>query len=449
MKILLISPNTFIIPYPVYPIGLDYVAGSVSLEHEVEIADLNVISLNDLNRILAEFSPEIIGLSCRNIDNTDASDSQYFVSEYKKLVSWLRAHSKAVIVCGGSGFTIMPQYILSVLGADYGIIGEGERFGLLVDAIENCQEPTIISGVISLSTSGKQAPEPWAGKRLRDFRSQAPHNQFYLDRGGMLNLQSKRGCSFNCIYCPYPSIEGKNHRVVEPEKVARTALDLQSAGAKYFFVTDSAFNSDINHSLAVAQAFTDAGVSIPWGGFFAPTKLPSDYFSHMADAGLTHVEFGTESLSESMLKTYRKPFRVDDIFTAHQQALDAGLHAAHYFLMGGPGESVTTITESMDNMEKLKKTVLFCFVGIRIYPQTALYDIALDEKKITIDTNLLEPVFYEADDITRESIEAIVTERFGQRINCIVGSGGAVGAATISKMHERGYTGPLWEYLIR
>ncbi len=447
MNILLISPNTLVVPYPVYPIGLDYVAGSVSSRHEVRIADLNVLSLENLKEMLHDFSPAIIGLSCRNIDNTEAGDSLHFIDQYKTLVSWLKSRSKAMIVCGGSGFTIMPEQILSALGADYGIVGEGERFSLLVNAVEKGFDPARIAGVIS--PTGKQAPEPWYGESVRLFQKDASYNRFYLDRGGMLNLQSKRGCSFNCIYCPYPYIEGRKHRLIEPEKVAQMALELEGAGAKYFFITDSAFNSDIDHSLAVAKAFTVAGVSIPWGGFFAPVRHPASYFSKMADSGLAHVEFGTESLSASMLRTYHKPFAVGDVFTAHQQAIDAGLHAAHYFLMGGPGESAATVTESLDNIENLRKTVLFFFIGIRIYPRTALYSIALDEGKITADTNLLEPVFYQADNIDREAIEALVSARVGNRINCVVGSGGSMGAATVSRMHDRGYTGPLWEYLIR
>jgi radical SAM superfamily enzyme YgiQ (UPF0313 family) len=450
MRILLVSPNTLTIPYPVYPLGLDYVAGSVSPEHEVQIADLHVVSLEELEKILLDFSPQIIGLSCRNIDNTEAGESRYFIDEYAALVSRMRSYSKAVIVCGGSGFTIMPEQILSALGADYGIIGEGERFGLLVEAIENGRNPAQIPGVISSSSPmEKWNPVPWNGPIVRDFRSHPGHNHFYLDKGGMLNLQSKRGCCFNCIYCPYPHIEGRKHRLVEPEEVARMALELQAAGAKYFFITDSAFNSDINHSLAVAKAFKAAGVSIPWGGFFAPVKLPPDYFSIMAGSGLAHVEFGTEALSDPVLKTYRKPFGVPDVFVAHQQALDAGLHVAHYFLMGGPGESADTITESLNNIDQLQKTVLFFFIGIRIYPRTSLYDIALREGKITSATNLLEPIFYESDNIDQRTIETLVTARVGKRINCVVGSGGLAGANTVSKMHGRGYSGPLWEYLIR
>ncbi len=450
MRILLISPNTLNIPYPIYPIGLDYVAGSVLPEHEVRIADLNVISLSQLENIILDFLPHIIGLSCRNIDNTDEGDSLYFINEFKKVVSRLKSCSKAIIVCGGSGFTIMPEQILSTLDADYGIVGEGERFGLLVEAIKEGLDPTLIPGVISRSSPAeKSAPAPWDGPIIRDFRDQALHNRFYLDKGGMLNLQSKRGCSFRCIYCPYPNIEGRKHRLVQPEEVARTALELQSAGARYFFITDSAFNSDINHSLAVAEAFKAAGVTIPWGGFFAPLRLPPDYFSILADAGLAHVEFGTESLSDSVLKAYRKPFGIGDVYTAHRQALDAGLHVAHYFLMGGPGESPATVAETLDNIDKLNKTVLFFFIGIRIYPRTGLYDIALAEKKITPGTNLLEPLFYKADEIDHQTIEKLVKARVGKRINCVVGSGGSAGAATVSKMHSRGYTGPLWEYLIR
>ncbi len=448
MKILLISPNTLAVPYPVYPIGLDYVAGAVADRHQVKIADMNILSWDALARVLREFSPEIIGLSCRNIDNTEAGDPLFFVNGYQELVVWLRQHSEAVIVCGGSGFTIMPEEIFTVLGADYGIIGEGERFGLLVDALEDGEDTTNLPGVLSAARGRGETPPPWNGSRTREFGSTANY-RFYLEKGGMLNLQTKRGCSFRCIYCPYPHIEGRQHRLSEPAEVAQTALRLQEIGARYLFITDSAFNSDIEHSLAVARAFKSIGIKIPWGGFFAPVRLPADYFTVMKEAGLQHVEFGTESLSDSMLQSYRKPFRTGDVFAAHRQAREAGLHVAHYFLLGGPGESASTVTESLDNIENLNKTALFFFIGIRIYPRTALYDIALSEGKITAGMNMLEPVFYEADDIDREAIAALVTARAGKRINWIIGSGGARSAATVSKMHDRGYTGPLWEYLVR
>ena len=113
-----------------------------------------------------------------------------------------------------------------------------------------------------------------------------------------------------------------------------------------------------------------------------------------------------------------------------------------------PGETTATIEESLNNIEQLNRTVLFFFTGIRIYPRTALYDIALSEGKITSVTNLLEPIFYQSDTIDRQTIEALVTARFGKSPNCVIGSGGSNSASLINKMHAFGYTGPLWEHLI-
>ena len=448
MRVLLLSPNTLTAPYPVYPLGVDYVAGSLSPVHQVRIADLQVVDRSALAVLLDEFVPEIIGIACRNIDNTDSTDSQFLLHGYRELVAWLRQRSPAVVVCGGCGFTIMPERIFALLAVDYGIIGEGERFGLLVDALAYGRDPAAIPGVLIAGGIAAQ-PSPWPGKVSRRLPVQDEQSGFYIRNGGMLNLQSKRGCSFRCLYCPYPSIEGGMHRLVAPDEVARIALGLQAAGARYLFITDSAFNSDIDHSLAVSRALRDSDLSVPWGAFFAPIALPPGYFEAMAAAGCRHVEFGTESLTGSMLRTYRKPFRPSDVQCAHQQARAAGLHVAHYFLLGGPGESAATVAEHLDALEQLDKTVFFFFIGIRIYPGTGLYDQALAEGKIDQDTDLLQPVFYRPDAIDLETIEAQIVEQAAGRSNWLVGSGGVTTAATLQILHQRGFVGPLWEYLAR
>ncbi len=90
MNILLISPNTLTVPYPVYPIGLDYVAGAIPEEHEVRIADMHTAGWDDLAAVIKDFSPALIGISCRNIDNTEAGDPLFLLSGYQHLVAWLR-----------------------------------------------------------------------------------------------------------------------------------------------------------------------------------------------------------------------------------------------------------------------------------------------------------------------------------------------------------------------
>ncbi len=447
MKVLLLSPNTLTVPYPVYPLGLDYVAGAMGPQHQVQRYDLNCGSLDGLAHLLKEFEPELIGIACRNIDNTEAGSPRFFLDQHRQLVQWLRRHSQAVLVCGGSGFTIMPEAVYAALEVDYGIAGEGERFALLADALERGEDPGHIPGLIG--PGGLSRPVlPWQGERRRSL-ALSEQRDFYLERGGMLNLQTKRGCSFRCIYCPYPHIEGRSHRLIAAGEVAATALALEEAGAKYLFITDSAFNSDVRHSLAVARAFKASGLNIPWGAFFAPLRPSEHYFEVMAEAGCRHVEFGTESLSRAMLRTYRKPFSPEDVYAAHESAKAAGLHVAHYFLLGGPGESAETVQESLERIELLKAAAFFFFIGIRIYPGTELHNIAVQRGKIDAHTDLLYPVFYSTSAIDRGQIEAMVLKQAQGRINWLVGSGGDAAAALVGRMHARGRVGPLWEHLAR
>jgi radical SAM superfamily enzyme YgiQ (UPF0313 family) len=424
MRVLLVSANTHTQPYPVYPLGLDYVAGAITERHPVCIVDMNAQEDGKaLAKVIEGFGPEVVALSIRNVDTTDSTHPGGFFSKYKDLVDAIRAQTAVPLVLGGSGFTIFPAPMMRELGADYGIIGEGERLSLLLDALECRNDVSPIPGIVT-QHSAAVVPPPWSSKITRRFDPCLPHVAFYLERGGMLNLQTKRGCGFHCIYCTYPCIEGRTLRLFD-------------------------FNSSGSHSIAVAKAFKKAGVSIPWGAFFAPVSIEPDYFRILADAGLSHAEFGSESLSDPVLKTYRKPFRAENVFKAHAAAVEAGLHVAHYFLFGGPGENSDTVNETLEGIEKLGKCALFLFCGMRIYPQTELNDLARNERQADDSRDLLEPVFYQSSRIGSEEVLARVRQQANGRSNWLIGDGGEPTAHILSKMHARGYFGPLWEYLIR
>jgi radical SAM superfamily enzyme YgiQ (UPF0313 family) len=449
MKILLISTNTETAPSPVYPVGLDYVAGIVSPRHDVKIVDLiEKQGMEKLTGLIEGFNPHLIGLSLRNIDNQDAFESKSYVDGYKELISVIREITPAQIVLGGSGFTIFPCELMEALDADYGIVGDGERLIQLLNAIEAQSDTSSIPGVIVKNKSFAGFPDNRDLTFHRPFDVSSPHVLYYLRQGGIFNLQTKRGCPFHCIYCTYPHIDGGNLRLVDPNEVARTALMLQQAGARYLFITDSTFNCSEEHSLKVAKAFIKARLSIPWGAFFAPFNPMPDYYKIMADAGLTHVEFGTESLCDRVLSSYAKPFCADDIFSTHKLASDAGLHIAHYLLFGGPGEDAKTIHETLTKADRLENTVIILFCSIRIYPHTTIHEIAVREGQITIDQNLLEPVFYRSPALNLDRITNMLREHASARSHWVLGSGNEKTASIVSRMHARGCCGPLWEKLI-
>ncbi len=106
MRVLLVSANTFTSPYPVYPLGLDYVAAAISDRHRVEIADMNDLGGKEkLCRVIEKFCPDIVGISLRNVDNTDFTDVKEFIGHYKGLTGFIAKVSGAKTCSGGKRVT--------------------------------------------------------------------------------------------------------------------------------------------------------------------------------------------------------------------------------------------------------------------------------------------------------------------------------------------------------
>jgi hypothetical protein len=453
VRVLLVSLNRVRYPYPVYPIGLDYVAAAIAPAHESRIIDL--CPLDDaamgpaIHAAIRDFAPGAVGVSVRNIDNLEATHLRVFIEEMRSVVGEIRSATTAPIVLGGAGFTIYPTELLDVLGADLGVVGEGERACALFDALEAGREVGSLPGVAMAG-----APAPPAAPLGQDFSPRRapvtdnPALGFYLTHGGIIGIQTQRGCSLRCVYCTYPGIEGSARRTFSPEAVAVEARQLEAAGARYLFLTDSVFNADPAHGLAVAEQFRRHRLGIPWGAFFAPTSPPDGFYARMAAAGCTHVEFGTESLSDAMLPHFGKPFGFADVVLAHDAARSAGLHVAHFMIPGGPGETLRTLDETLDRCERITGSAIFFFCGMRICPGTGLEKLARAAGQIAPGQSLLEPVFYEPPGLPLATIATQVQERAAGRPGWIVGAGADRAASLLARLYERGHTGPLWERLV-
>jgi radical SAM superfamily enzyme YgiQ (UPF0313 family) len=447
MGVLLVATNRMVTPFPVYPIGVDYVATALQGRHMLRVLDLADENA-DLGAACREFQPEVVGLSIRNVDNAETSSPEGFLPDLVRVAAQIRATCRARLVLGGPGFSIFPEALMTALAADYGLVGEGERLPALLDALARGDESAAARapGVV-LPRRPAEPPAPFGGPRRRTLASPATVGH-YLRWGGMLNVQTKRGCPFLCTYCTYPAIEGRALRLFDPADVASEWDLLGRAGARFLFVTDAVFNSHVHHNLAIADALLHRGLRIPWGAFFAPLRPRPDYYSRLREAGLSHVEFGTESLSAAMLRAYRKPFTVDHALAAHAEARRAGLHVAHYILLGGPGEDRATLAETLDRCEALGDAVLFFFCGVRIYPRTTLHATAVREGQVGAHDDLLTPRFYAPGGLPVEAIAEMVASRRRDRRNWVVGSGDDQMAAASKRLYQRGRVGPLWELLV-
>ena len=259
----------------------------------------------------------------------------------------------------------------------------------------------------------------------------------------MLNIQTKRGCPYNCIYCSYPVIEGRKIRTLDSSLIVSTLKDLYfRMGITYVFFTDSVFNISNEYNKQLARQIIDSGVKINWGAYFTPHNLTHEALSLFKKAGLTHMEFGTESFSDQQLRNYRKHFAFNEVLEISKISSDLGIFFAHFLILGGYGETEQSLDETFENSRKIPRSVFFPYIGMRIYPHTELFNIAVAEGRIKNENELLEPVFYISKDIVQETIKARALATGKKWIFPDFDDKGMM-----DKFRSRNIRGPLWEYL--
>ncbi len=409
-RILLVSANMTTEPYPVYPLGMAVIASVLTKRgHLVKQFDILASGASEdaLRECFRAFQPDFIGISLRNLDGCDSLSRKDYPAVAKGLVEVLREEGSQPILLGGPAFSLLPEELLAYTGADFGIVGEGE--GLVEALIESLEKK-------------EQTPRIWrsahplGGREMASPLYDEDLLRFYLEKSGIVNLQTKRGCPFGCIYCNYPQLEGDRYRTRPSEVVVDDLASAQMRGEKAFvFFTDGVFNDPQGHYLEVAEAMLRRGLKLRWGCYLRPQGLHRKELLLLKRAGLSAVELGTDAGCDITLRALNKGFTFQDVFDANEALVDCEIPCAHFVMFGGPEESEETLAEGLANLERLRSTVVFVFAGIRIYPKTALWSRAICDGLLTSETSPLEPVYYQSPHIETGRMVSMIEAAFKGR----------------------------------
>jgi len=381
MRTLLISANREPFPEPVFPIGAVYVANALQeAGAEVRLFDVRRhFHVPLLRREITSFRPERIGISLRNVDNAAYPATRFYLPSYRALVQAVRACSDAPIILGGSAFSLFPEEISVYLGADGGVKGEGEK---IAELFQNLKEGQIVIGD-HLNIAGVAFP--------KNIKELFPGFRRYKTVG----IQTARGCPNQCVYCTYPSLEGRQHRARSPESVVDEIIMLyKDFGTRNFYIVDSLFNADEDHMIGVLEMLARLGLPVRFSCYLQPKISSAGIFRLLKAAGCVAVDFGTDSCSAAMLASIRKPFSIDDILKASLSCRKAGIDFCHSLILGGPGETRESIIETIRMMDEIAPKAVIAMTGLRIYPGTEMHRIAIEEGLCETGQSLLEPMFY-------------------------------------------------------
>lgn len=450
-RVLLISTNKCDFPYPVFPLGLAMVEQAMRRAgHTTRWLDRQADE-TPITDVIRDFQPDFVGMSLRNIDDVVFRRRETYFGILVDTCREVRQHCHCPVILGGSGFSIFPHQLMELSGADFGICGEGEEtLARLIAALETGQDHTGIPG-LCFRRDGRVLSNPCSSPPLNLdlIPAQRPSAlaEYYLRESSMLNLQTQRGCSFECCYCTYPLLEGRCHRRRPPELIAEEMLLLQRQGARYGFIVDSVFNSSPTHVIETCEAIIRLGVKMQWCCFLRPQGLTPAQMRIMARAGLTHIEFGSDSFCDPVLHAYGKRFGFEDVLRASELAHAEKIDYCHFLICGGPGESRDTLRQTYENSKKLPNAVILALPGMRVYPGTPLFRHARANGRCPDELGLLEPHFFFAPELEPEDVARDLAVFSAQSPNWIVNEPQPQYYALAKRLRQRGVVGPLWSYL--
>lgn len=418
MKMLFISLNQETGFRPVFPIGANIVANAVKqMGWETKLLDLcfSTKPLEEVTKEMVAFSPDFIGISIRNLDFQSYLEPVFHLPFIKRVVDTIKkCKESAVIILGGSGFTLAPKEILRYLQVPYGIYGPGENalpmfLRCLIEKrdISNCDSLVWIdgNGNVRLSSRKSQVDNFFyftKEQRLGHYNMQYYIKEWKTEASPITEIcdavEGKRGCTENCIYCTNSAIARTKLLMKNPVLIVDEIEDIIQIGlAKRYEFTEGAFNLPITHAKAVIKELKRRNIKFPWNCMFSPTGYEDDLVKGMAETGCDLVEMGIESGSDTILHNLRKNFTFQKVIEAQKGLLANGIRIEHCIFIGSPGETEATVKESLEWVGRLlddKNVHVFINFGYRIFPGTELAQIAVEKNVINKDTNLAFPHYY-------------------------------------------------------
>lgn len=395
----------------VFPLGLARLAAACQGKHEVLGLDLNLnpYPWPELVATLVDFRPEVVAISCRNLDPL-AGQLVSFVPPLVNLVALVKEYAPAArMVLGGSAFTLVTTRLLAAVPeVDLAVAGEADD--LWPQLLTDPDRAAALPGVWRRQADGSFAATggvrhcqdlnalPWPAWEVFNPRRYLELNRYVAFMG----VETKRGCANRCRYCLYPVLQGRRVRLREPARIVDEIAWLQQEyGIKLIHFTDAVVNQPADHLRAVCLELKRRGVQIGWTGFFREDTLTAADLELYRETGLQTLYFSADGASDRALDLLAKDLTRAQILEAARLAAASGVLTVYHFLVNLPGEDQQTVAQTRELLARLFE--LHAAPGnlgavvlnnLRLYPGAPLTAEIIRRGLLDPRHDLLYPTYY-------------------------------------------------------
>ena len=383
MKIFLVNPPQ-LTRYPQPPMGLAMMGAVLEREgYQVAILDANALGLQPEEVAPRVADADVVGLTAI----TPTINTAISIARHLK-----QANPHLTIILGGPHATLLPEETLAT-APDIDIIVRGEGEGTFIKLLRAWEQEQPLANIpaISYRQNGKVTSTP-AGTTTVDLDSLPFFAYHLLPRqkykphppyGRALPFAAiitSRGCPYNCSYCSKP-VFGNRFRGQSPERVVEEIDYYQDRfGIKELAFYDDVFTLNKERAYAIADGILKRGLKLSWTCETRVNLVDKELLRHIKQAGCYSIAYGIESGSQEILNTLDKDISLEQVEEAVRLSQEVNLQTIGYFMIGSPGESPETVSQTIQFAKKLKLDFAQFSVTMP-FPGTRLYRLYLDSRK--------------------------------------------------------------------
>jgi radical SAM superfamily enzyme YgiQ (UPF0313 family) len=303
------------------------------------------------------------------------------------------------IVIGGQMVTPTPDFAVSITGADFGVVGEGEIvLYQLVKTLREGADPSQVQGLIIRQGSDFMATGP--GEFIRDLKDlpPVPYDLFpreewlpigrwyaanlpqphwrFNDR--VISIHGGRGCPFRCNFCYHHS--KPRYRPVD-QMIADGVEALERYNGNMLYFSDDLVLSTPKRARELTEALRSVNRPLQYSvsaRFDILARMDDALLGNLRDTGCRIMGLGIESGSDRILKLVGKHCTAETILNGLERLKKVGILPTVSIMVGQYTETRDDFEASMNLMKKSVRSnpnIQYGFTITTPFPGTELYDL--------------------------------------------------------------------------
>jgi anaerobic magnesium-protoporphyrin IX monomethyl ester cyclase len=367
------------------PMGTCYVAGYLKKNGYEDISywsqDIYHYPEEDLTKYISDNHFDVIGLGFT---------AGYF--QYKKIRKICDAINKAkkrpFVVLGGHGPTPLPEFFMTVTGADAVVMGEGEKpFLNLIRALENNTPLHTVKGIAfrdgEIRVNEREKP-------IADLDSiPYPHYdplpmEYYVNAkvfqmrptDRMIYMITSRGCNYHCNFCQRLE-KSIRFRSVDNiiDELKRYVKDYR---INFVVFWDELFMFSEKRVAELAEGIIRSNIKINYWCTGRLNIVNERILGNLKESGCSYIDYGIEQFDNVALRKMNKKQTEEQIIRGIELTQKEGIRIGFNIIFGNLGDTRETLKKSINLLKKYNDYgQLRVIRPVTPYPGSPLYDYAV------------------------------------------------------------------------